>query len=296
MSTPADIPIDRDTEAEDQACTTPPIRSVHREIWRDGLHNSGERLVPEETPVAMVYDGSTYAVMMATPEDLEDFAIGFSLAEGIVRRATEINSIDLIYSHNGIELRMWLAAGHSQRLKERRRRIAGPTGCGLCGIESLAEAIRPADVVGNGRKFTAGQIMEATQSILPLQKLNIETRAVHAAALWQPSRGVVALREDVGRHNALDKLAGALSRNGVPGSDGIVVLTSRISVEMVQKTAVIGASVIVSVSAPTALAIRVANEAGITLAAIARADGFEVFTRGDRILPEHDLAAPPRDS
>jgi FdhD protein len=256
---------------------------VHREVWRDGLHSSGERPVPEETPVAVVYDGSTYAVMMATPEDLEDFAIGFSLTEGVVRAAADIKSIDLVRSRDGVELRMWLAGGNSQRLRERRRRIAGPTGCGLCGIESLAESIRPAETVGDGLRFTPGQIMAAMQSIPPLQTLNIETRAVHAAAFWQSSRGVVALREDVGRHNALDKLAGALSRDGVAGNGGIVVLTSRVSVEMVQKASMIGASVIVSVSAPTALAVRVANEAGITLAAIARADGFEVFTRADRI-------------
>lgn len=271
------------SEAEDQLFATPPIRSVHREIWRDGLHCDVERFLPEETPVAVVYDGGTYAVMMATPQDLEDFAIGFSLTEGVVRCTADIKSIDLVRSRDGVELRMWLADGNSQRLRERRRRIAGPTGCGLCGIESLAESIRPAEIVGDGRKFTAEQIMEAMRSILPLQKLNIETGALHAAAFWQSCRGVVALREDVGRHNALDKLAGALSRDDVSGNDGIVVLTSRVSVEMVQKTSVIGATVIVSVSAPTALAVRVANEAGITLAAIARADGFEVFTRGDRI-------------
>jgi len=284
MGTSADIPLFQAAQAEDQACATPPSRNVHREIWRDGLHSGGQRPIPEETPVAVVYDGSTYAVMMATPKDLEDFAIGFSLTEGVVRRATDIKSIDLVRSRDGVELRMWLAGADSQRLRDRRRRIAGPTGCGLCGIESLAESIRPAEIVGDGRKFTPGQIVTAIQSILPLQKLNNETRAVHAAAFWQSSHGVVALREDVGRHNALDKLAGALSRDAVAGNDGIVVLTSRVSVEMVQKTSVIGASIIVSVSAPTALAVRVANEAGITLAAIARADGFEVFTRRDRIL------------
>ena len=282
----ADILFVAAAQAEDPACATPPSQHVHCEVWRDGLHSSSERPVPEETPVAVVYDGSTYAVMMATPEDLEDFAIGFSLTEGVVRAAADIKSIDLVRSRDGVELRMWLEGSNSQRLRERRRRIAGPTGCGLCGIESLAESIRPAETVGYGLRFTPGQIMAAMQSIPPLQKLNIETRAVHAAAFWQSSRGVVALREDVGRHNALDKLAGALSRDGVAGSGGIVVLTSRVSVEMVQKTSMIGASVIVSVSAPTALAIRVANEAGITLAAIARADGFEAFTRADRISPD----------
>jgi FdhD protein len=289
MGTYADIPCVQVPDAEDQVFTAPASRNVRREIWRDSWRSSGERPVPEETPVAVVYDGSTYAVMMATPQDLEDFSIGFSLTEGVVRCADDIRSIDLVRSHDGIELRIWLAARISQRLKERRRRLAGPTGCGLCGIESIAESVRPADIVGHGRKFTPEQIMTAMQSILPLQKLNLETRAVHAAAFWQSSEGIVALREDVGRHNALDKLAGALSRAGVSGNDGIVLLTSRVSVEMVQKTSVIGASIIVSVSAPTALAIRVANEAGITLAAIARADGFEVFTRGDRI----SSAAPP---
>jgi FdhD protein len=283
MITRADIPCGQVAEAGGQVFTAPASSHVPREIWRNHLHSSGERAVAEETPVALVYDGSTYAVMMATPQDLEDFAIGFSLTERVVSGAADIRSIDVVRSRDGVELRIWLSAGNALRLSERRRRVAGPTGCGLCGIESLAESVRPADVVGDSRSFTPEQIMAAMQSILPLQKLHLETRAVHAAAFWHCSRGIVALREDVGRHNALDKLAGALSRAGRPGKDGIVLLTSRVSVEMVQKTAAIGASVIVSVSAPTALAVRVANDAGMTLAAIARADGFEVFTRGDRI-------------
>jgi FdhD protein len=179
---------------------------------------------------------------------------------------------------------MWLAPAKAERLSERRRQIAGPTGCGLCGIDSIAEAVRPAAVVGPGRSFSPPQIMSAMQAIPSLQKLNIETRAVHAAAFWTPARGIVALREDVGRHNALDKLAGALARDGVPASEGMVLLTSRVSVEMVQKTAAMGAPLMVAVSAPTALAVRMANAAGITLAAIARTDGFEIFTHPGRIM------------
>ena len=188
---------------------------------------------------------------------------------------------------DGIELRMWLAQSKADRLNERRRHIAGPTGCGICGIDSIAEAVRPAAIVGQGgRSFSQQQIMSAMQAIPPLQKVNIETRAVHAAAFWTPGRGIVALREDVGRHNALDKLAGALALEGVSAGEGMVLLTSRVSVEMVQKAAAMGAPLLVAVSAPTALAVRMADAAGITLAAIARADGFEVFTHPGRITSE----------
>jgi len=180
---------------------------------------------------------------------------------------------------------MWLADDKATRLSERRRHIAGPTGCGLCGIDSIVEALRPAAVVSGDRSFAPQDILAAMQSIAPLQTINIETRAVHAAAFWLPGRGIVALREDVGRHNALDKLAGALAQAKVPTSEGAVLLTSRVSVEMVQKTAAIGAPVVVAVSAPTALAVRMAEAAGITLVAIARADGFEVFTHPNRITP-----------
>jgi FdhD protein len=260
-----------------------PVQAIDREIWRDGDTSQGARLIPEETPLALTYNGGTYAVMMGTPQDLEDFAIGFSLSEGIVRTMDDIHSIEAIRLDEGIELRMWLAHENAERLSERRRHIAGPTGCGLCGIESIAEALRPAAVVAQGRTFTPDEIMTAMQGVAPLQSINRQTRAVHAAAFWSPARGIVALREDVGRHNALDKLAGALARSRTATSDGVVLLTSRVSIEMVQKTAAIGAPVIVAVSAPTALAVRAAEAAGITLIAIARQDGFEMFTHGRRV-------------
>jgi formate dehydrogenase accessory protein FdhD len=260
-----------------------PVQAIDREIWRDGNATDGARLIPEETPLALTYNGGTHAVMMGTPQNLEDFAVGFSLSEGIVTSVDDIQSLDVIRLDDGIELRMWLAQENAGRISERRRHIAGPTGCGICGIESIAEAVRPSAVVPQGRTFTPDQIMTAMQGIAPLQTINMQTRAVHAAAFWSPAHGIVALREDVGRHNALDKLAGSLARSRTNASGGLVLLTSRVSVEMVQKTAAIGASVMVAVSAPTALAVRTAEAAGITLIAVARSDGFEVFTHGGRV-------------
>jgi FdhD protein len=262
-----------------------PVRTVDRQVWRDGSVNEGARTIPEETALALTYNGGTYAVMMGTPRDLRDFAIGFSLSEGIIQSPDDIDTLDIVDLDDGIELRMWLAPSRADRLSERRRHIAGPTGCGLCGIDSIAEAIRPAAIVAQGRSFAPREIMTAMQSVPPLQQINIETRAVHAAAFWMPARGIVALREDVGRHNALDKLAGAVAQERVAAGEGMVLLTSRISVEMVQKAAAMGAPLMVAVSAPTALAVRMADAAGITLAAIARADGFEVFTHPGRIVP-----------
>ena len=260
-----------------------PVRTVDRQVWRDSRLSEGSRAIPEETAVALTYNGGTYAVMMATPQDLRDFATGFSLSEGIVVSAADIESFDIVELDDGIELRMWLAQSRADRLSERRRHIAGPTGCGLCGIDSITEAVRPAAIVAPGQSFSSQDIMTVMQSIPPLQTINIETRAVHAAAFWTPARGIVALREDVGRHNALDKLAGALAHGNISAGEGMVLLTSRVSVEMVQKTAAMGAPMMVAVSAPTALAVSMADKAGITLAAIARADGFEVFTHPDRI-------------
>ena len=262
-----------------------PASNVDRKVWRDGRLSEGARSIPEETAIALTYNGGTYAVMMGTPLDLADFAIGFSLNEGIVQTPDDIQSLDIVDLDDGIELRMWLAQVDTDRLHDRRRQMAGPTGCGICGVDSIAEALRPTAIVEGDQSFSAREIVAAIGAMPPLQSINIETRAVHAAAFFMPGRGIVVLREDVGRHNALDKLAGALAQANLAGADGMVLLTSRISVEMVQKAAAMGVTVMVAVSAPTALALRTAEAAGITLAAIARADGFEIFTDPHRIAP-----------
>jgi FdhD protein len=260
-----------------------PVVRASRAIWRTGGFAEDERAIPEETAVAFTFNTASYAVMMATPQDLEDFAVGFSLTEGVISSIDAIDTIDIVEEEVGIELRVWLKAADAVEFLGRRRKMAGPTGCGLCGIESLVEAMRPPPDVGEGRVFTPSQIMTAVDSVFPMQTLNRETRAVHAAGFWTPERGLVAVREDVGRHNALDKLAGALARDGATAREGLVVLTSRVSIEMVQKSAAIGAPTIVAVSAPTALAVRMAEACGMTLVAIARKDGFEVFTHPQRV-------------
>jgi FdhD protein len=263
-----------------------PISRIARSAWHAGDFSDGDRAIPEETAVAFTYNGMSYAVMMATPQDLADFALGFSLTEGIISAIDEVERLEIIEEEVGIELRMWLSAPRAAVFGARRRRLAGPTGCGLCGIETLAEAMRPPRIVSDGQLFTPRDIMRAVDSVAPHQAINQDTRAVHAAAFWEPSLGLVALREDVGRHNALDKLGGVLARERVVGWAGMVLLTSRVSVEMVQKTAAIGIPVIVAISAPTALAVRTAEAAGITLVAIARGDGFEIFTHPRRITKE----------
>jgi FdhD protein len=267
----------------------PPFRTVRPAVWRHGAPAAyGPRDIPEETAIAFTFNRETYAVMMATPADLADFALGFALSEGIVGQPGEIASLDILEHARGIELRMELAAPRLAALTARRRRVAGPTGCGLCGIDSLAEAVRAPRPVPAGRAFDAAEIAEALRAIEPLQVLNRATRAVHGAALWEPGQGVRLLREDVGRHNALDKLLGAAAHAGVSAEAGLLLLTSRVSIEMVQKAAMLGAPVMVAVSAPTAHALRLAEAAGMTLIAIARNDGFEVFCGGHRIVEKRE--------
>ena len=260
-----------------------PLHRVKSKLWRRHGFAPGERAIPEETAVSFSYDGGSYAVMMATPQDLEDFAYGFSLTEGIIGAIEDIERLEIIEEDLGIELRMWLKAPRSAAYGERRRHLAGPTGCGLCGIESLAEAMRMPRKVTSVASFRPEEIMSALDALGPTQTLNRETRGVHAAAFWLPGQGMLAVREDVGRHNALDKLAGALARRAVDAGEGFVVFTSRVSVEMIQKSAAIGAPLAVAVSAPTALAVRMAEAASMTLVAVARQDGFEIFTHANRI-------------
>ena len=267
--------------------TERPTRIAVKEVARKGgVMMPGERIVPEELPIAFSYGGSTHAVMMGTPDDLEDFAVGFSLTEGLIESPSEIGELTVLHSEAGIELRMWLAGPSANAYRTRRRRLTGPTGCGLCGIESLAEAIRPARVVGKGRHWQAADVAAAIAMLAEGQTLHRQTHATHAAAFYKHGSGTAITREDVGRHNALDKLCGAMARAGIDGASGAIVLTSRVSVEMVQKTAMAGASVLIAISAPTALAIRMADAAGIALVALARDKDFEIFTHAGRIAGE----------
>ncbi|MBZ9870109.1 formate dehydrogenase accessory sulfurtransferase FdhD [Mesorhizobium sp. BR1-1-9] len=245
---------------------------------------SATRMVPEETPVAFSFAGTTHAVMMASPADLKDFALGFSLTEGIIASPDEIEAIEVEDLGAGIDIQIRLKDQANTRFEARRRRLAGPVGCGLCGIESIEEAMRSVDTVGAPKlTLDAGDIVRSVKLLAKMQPLHSETGAVHAAGFYIPGKGTVIAREDVGRHNALDKLAGALAKAGIDGATGAVVVTSRVSVEMVQKTAAIGSAFIIAVSAPTALAIRTAEEAGMTLVALVRGHDFDIFTHPDRV-------------
>ncbi len=262
----------------------PPFIEVAPIAWREGEAKRTRRAIPEETPIAVTFDGSSYAVMMATPADVEDFAIGFALTEDVIETPGDIESLEIVEAEDGIEARMWLKPELSQRQRARRRSILGPTGCGLCGSESIAQALKPVRTVESARKVRPSELVAGMAALQERQALNARTRAVHAAGLY--ANGGIIVREDVGRHNALDKVVGAAMRAGTPAESGVVLMTSRVSIELVQKTARLGASVLAAISAPTALAVRVAESAGITLVAVLRGSDFEVFTYPERIVEE----------
>jgi FdhD protein len=245
---------------------------------RDGRAFEAVDAVAEEMPVAFEYNGISHAMMLATPLDLEDFALGFSLAEGIVADPGEFYSVEQESSALGITLHLEIASSAFARLKHRRRVLAGRTGCGLCGIESLSHVARKLPVLGDGPRLTASAIACAMAGLHQRQRLRQASGAVHAAA-WCDAQGQVRwLREDVGRHNALDKLTGALAAQRVSAEQGFTAVTSRASFEMVQKTVAAGVTLLAAASAPTALAIEAAREARLTLVGFARGANFTRYT------------------
>ena len=263
--------------------------------WQDGNRESLNDCIAEEVPIAMIYNGISHAVMLATPHDLHDFAMGFSLAEGILTTPQELYGIEIIEQPNGIELHLEIAAERFHQLKERRRSMTGRTGCGLCGAESLDQALRlPNNVVAGDQQFSSDAILSALKNIQAKQELQGKTGATHASAWVNPDGEIIMVREDVGRHNALDKLLGAKARIN-DRQPGFVLTTSRASYEMVQKVAVANIPMLVAISAPTGLAIRIAQGCGITLVGFARSHQHVIYSHAERILneaaSEHQQAA-----
>ncbi len=263
--------------------SNPPSRRQPALAFRDGRFASAERVVPEEVAIAITVGGSTHAVMMATPRDVEDLALGLALAERIVSTLGEVEHLDVVETDAGLDCQFRLVPERARTYVARRRQMTGPVGCGLCGVESLELAAPPLPVVRVEPRFPPALIAEAMEAMSLGQRLGRETRAVHAAGFFRPDEGLIVVREDVGRHNALDKVAGHLARTGVDPGAGFVVLTSRVSVELVQKCAVMGASLVAAVSAPTALAVDTAARAGVTLVAVVRGPEFELFTHPRRV-------------
>jgi FdhD protein len=238
--------------------------------------------VPEELPVAMVYDEISYAVMMATPAELEDFAYGFSLTDGMIARASEIEAVALNPTTQGIEVAITLADSWLETSARPRRLTAG-SACGLCGVDALAKVKPVIETVPHRLTVSGRSIVAAVRDLPRHQPLNRETHSVHAAA-WADARGrILFAREDIGRHNALDKLIGALMRAGVDPADGFCLITSRCSYEMVQKAVAYGIELLVAVSGPSGLALDLAETAGLSLVAIARDDAQTVFSGPERI-------------
>lgn len=259
-----------------------PYRLLRRDF---GSTEAGSEPVAEEVPVAMVYNGLSHVVMMASPTDLEDFALGFSLTEGIIESKSEFGDCEIARAGEGIEAKIEISSRAFFRLKEHRRALQGRTGCGLCGVESLDQALRDLPKLNSELRVTAHAIHRALDALPALQGLNRITHALHAAAFCTAEGEIVGVREDVGRHNAFDKLIGALARDGVDAGQGFAVITSRCSFEMAQKAISAGIPVLAAVSAPTHLAIKLAQGYDLTLLALARSDSMKLFTGTRRIQP-----------
>ena len=279
-----------------------PLSEINVTRWHAGVTTYATDKVAEEVPIALIYNGVSHAVMLATPQDLEDFALGFSLSEGILQNKSELYDVEIVVQANGIELRLDVATESFVRLKERRRNLVGRTGCGLCGAESLEQALRlPEKFPETTLKLSknthsnihaasrasvetikASTIQAAFHAMPTQQMLQQATGATHACAWVNADSEIQLLREDVGRHNAMDKLIGAMAK--LPAKqDGFVLTSSRASVEMVQKVALAGYIMLAAISAPTGLAVRIAEAYGVTLVGFLRDNQFVIYTHAARI-------------
>jgi FdhD protein len=247
-----------------------------------GQVNARQDYVAQEVPVALVFNGISHAVMMASPADLEDFALGFSLTEGLLTNASELYGVEVRPMKDGIELHLEVSAACEWRLKERRRTLAGRTGCGLCGTDSLSQVHRELPAV-HAFETTADAVLKATTELRQWQPVQQLTGATHAAAWADASGNILRVKEDVGRHNALDKLIGDLVRSQVNPSSGFLCITSRASFEMVQKAVAFGAGMLAAVSAPTALAVGVASSHNLMLAGYVRGTQLVAYSFPERI-------------
>jgi FdhD protein len=272
------------SEAPIATPSSPPLFSeVAVQRWIDGRTEQTLDRVAEEEPVALTYQRTPHVVMLATPADLEDLGVGFTLSEAVVSRPDEIKSVELVQDAGSLEVRIGIAGERFAALLQRQRNLTGRTGCGLCGAETIEQAIRHPPPVGAGPRISLTELHQALTELQARQPLNAQTGSVHAAGWALPGKGIQLVREDVGRHNALDKVLGALIRAGVDCSAGYLVITSRASYEMVQKAATVGVTLLAAVSAPTALAIRLATEVRQTLVGFARTHRHVVYAHPQRL-------------
>jgi len=272
--------------AEGHAHISHRTRAVQR--WCSGTKVDALDQVAEEVPIAMVYNGISHAVMLATPASLEAFGLGFSLAEGILQHKRELYDMEIVQRREGVELHMAIAQERFLALKTRRRNLAGRTGCGLCGTESLQQVMRPTMPVESNLLMHPNAVHAALNSLSDRQSLQAITGAAHAAAWVTPDGVIQHCEEDIGRHNALDKLIGTLAHHNIDTRQGFVIVTSRASYEMVQKSAAVGIAVLVAVSAPTSFAIDLAQQSGMTLAGFARGGGHVVYTHTQRFSEQQE--------
>jgi len=258
-------------------------RVVTVQNWHSAAASAGSDHIAAETPIALTYNRQSHVVMMGTPADLEDFALGFSLTEGLIGSPADLLSTRVIPREGGIEVAMTITEDWFDRLATQRRNLTGRTGCGLCGAERIEQALRYPAPVGDSVRTTHAAVQQALSSMQAHQPLQGVTGATHGAAWCDREGAIQLLREDVGRHNALDKLIGALFRTGFDAGSGFVVVSSRASYEMVYKAAAMGMEMIVAVSAPTTLAIEFAERAGVTLVGFARPGRHNVYSFPQRI-------------